>query len=116
MTKIKKCLNKIIEILTAGLFSWIVGLLAIAYYVNFSCKKVFLMDNIRLCLVGIILLSIIIFVGMKTSIGSIFATKVEKMLPVVAVLFFIVQIWICYNIFFSNIWYSAIFYRLHSGV
>ena len=107
MTKIKRCLNKIIEILTAGLFSWIVGLLAIAYYVNFSCKKVFLMDNIRLCLVGIILLSIIILVGTKTIIGSIFTTKVEKILPVVAVLFLIVQIWICYNIFFETGWDSG---------
>lgn len=100
MIKLKKFLYNTINIVTVVLFTWIVSLLVIAYYVNFKCKKAFLAGNITLLIVGSIGLVIIIVIAEKIKNQyRQFLGNLCKALPVIAIVFCALQIWICYNIF-----------------
>ena len=110
MIKLKKILYNTINIVTAALFTWIVCLLAIAYYVNFKCKKAFLAGNITLLLIGGIGLVIIIVIAKKIkNQRRQFQDNLCRALPFIAVAFCVLQIWICYNIFFETGWDSGAF-------
>ena len=110
MIKLKKFLYNTINIVTVVLFTWIVSLLVIAYYVNFKCKKAFLAGNITLLIVGSIGLVIIIVIAEKIKNQyRQFLGNLCKALPVIAIVFCALQIWICYNIFFETGWDSGAF-------
>ena len=110
MIKLKKFLYNTINIVTVALFTWIVCLFAIAYYVNFKCKKAFLAGNITLLFIGGIGLAIIIVIAKKIkNQHRQFQYKLCKILPFIAIAFCVLQIWICYNIFFETGWDSGAF-------
>lgn len=101
MLKLKKYAFDIINFIGAVLFLWIISLLLWGEKMNYICKRIFAANNIVLILSGIVTLAMLILLFNSCQI------KIRKYLFIVGGIFFLLQIYISYNIFFETGWDSG---------
>ena len=98
----KNIIYKIVQIISVCLFTWILLVLCIGNFVDFACKKNFLINNIGLIVID----SSILYLIKKGNLvcNEKNEKKINLGLKLFTVFFFFVQIIICYNIFFETGW------------
>ena len=106
--KLKSLFYNIIKVLDVTMFTWIIFLMVNSCSIEFFCKKEFLMNNIVLIFTGEGILGLGLLLGVKIRKNrKDFIRKICSVLPFIALLFLMLQIWICYNIFFETGWDSG---------
>lgn len=104
---VKNTIYRVLQLVSVVIFTWIILVLCIGNFVSFMCKKEFLVANFFLLFFGgcILLLLQKVFL----SFNKKYEEKIDFCIKFFAILFFFVQIFTCYNIFFETGWDSGAF-------
>ncbi len=107
MEKLKNVLEKSIQIVSVILFAWIIFLLIFCEnFVKYACKKEFIISNICI-LVFFIGLILLYRIKLRKRYILISNLKYRKIVNICTIIFWGIQIYICYNIFFVTGWDSG---------
>lgn len=99
----QKLFYKFINIISVIFFTWIMCMLIIGDKVDYFCKVTLKVSNVKLLLIGLLLIAVTMFVysAVKNKITEIDSYKYIK---IFSCIFCLLQIFICYNIFFETGW------------
>ncbi len=111
MNKLYYIFEKCIFIIAAVLFVWIVFLLVLCEnFVEYACKREVIVNNFVIIIAFLAVLSAYYYLRLKIKRNFEFSSlDYNKVVNICTGLFFLVQIYVCYNIFFVTGWDSGAF-------
>lgn len=111
MNKLNRIFEKCIHIIAAILFAWIFFLLVFCEnFVEYACKAEVIVNNFVIVIIFLALLSAYYYFRLKIKTDFCFWNQdYDKIVNICTGLFLVVQIYVCYNIFFITGWDSGAF-------
>lgn len=107
--KMNKCysiVEKGILLLLCMIYVFILGINLFCQNIEYSCKKQFLLSNIVLVIIVIGIVILVSFMRVWKKLKEQVFVNYDKIVRIGSILLFVLQLFICYHIFFATGWDS----------